>query len=255
MIDIEILKNSLFVIQACRNRMEIVKAYLKRQEPAKIILNNGLQIIGAEGPLWAARLIFGDEVYNPWNFLIQENDIVVDIGANIGVFALYAACKTKNAVYAYEPYPENFESLVQNIHLNNLDHIHPFRLAVTDEIGEAMLFLSETCEGHMVYDNIIKGKLDHYINVPTITLQEIIEFNELERIDFLKMDCEGQEGAILKSTPGIYLKKIKKIVLEFHDALSDYKHQFIQKILVENGFDTKLIWDGKSHYGYIYAWN
>lgn len=254
MTDIEKIRNTFFAVYACKNRMEILKAFFKGQEPTKVILNNGIQINSLEGPLSAVRLIFGNEVYNPRNLPIQKNDIVVDIGANVGIFTLYASCKTKNAIYAFEPYDENFEFLNKNIYLNNLDYIFTYRLAVTDKIGTAKLFLSETCEGHMLYDHVIKGKLENYIEVPATTLQEIMDNNGLHRIDFLKLDCEGQEGTILKSTPQTYLAKVKKIAMEFHDNLSVYKHNFIQRILDENDFFTNLIWNGKSSYGYIYAW-
>lgn len=67
------------------------------------------------------------------------------------------------------------------------------------------------------------------------------------------MDCEGSEGSILMSTPMHYLKRIRKISLEFHDNVSSLKHNDIQKLLGEAGFVTKLNWNGESPFGYIYG--
>jgi Ni,Fe-hydrogenase I small subunit len=97
-------------------------------------------------------------------------------------------------------------------------------------------------------------KPETYVEVPTTTLQEIMDSNNLERIDFLKLECEGAESSILHSTPGDYLKRVKKIAMEFHDHLSALNHQDIQKLLEEVGFTTRLKWDGKSPLGYMYAW-
>ena len=49
--------------------------------------------------------------YNPLHLHIERNDIVVDIGANIGIFTVFAASITRKTVYAFEPFPNNFEVL------------------------------------------------------------------------------------------------------------------------------------------------
>ncbi len=86
------------------------------------------------------------------------------------------------------------------------------------------------------------------------TLQEFMDSNHIQKIDFLKLDCEGAEGAILFSTPDEYLRRIRKITMEFHDHLSQFIHDDIQKRLEEVGFTTKLKWDGTSALGYLYGW-
>ena len=77
--------------------------------------------------------------------------------------------------------------------------------------------------------------------------------NNLDQIDFLKMDCEGGEGYVLLSTPLDYLKRIRKIAMEFHDSQSPLKHQEMDKILVNAGFKTSLVWDGIGLSGYLFA--
>ncbi|HEY4383061.1 MAG TPA: hypothetical protein VGN34_01115, partial [Ktedonobacteraceae bacterium] len=66
--------------------------------------------------------------------------------------------------------------------------------------------------------------------------------------------CEGSEGEILASTPVPYLRKIRKIALEFHDHLSPFSHTHLQKFLEGAGLTTRLQWNGHSSRGYIYAW-
>ena len=137
------------------------------------------------------------KAYNHANLPIETHDIVVDIGANIGVFTLFAASRTKHPVYAFEPFPGSFEFLNRNIHTNGLDNVITHNVAVSDKIGRVKCFLSEISGGHLLFDHNIKGRLDKYIEVAAITLRRIMDDNNLERIDFLKLDCEGSEGSIL----------------------------------------------------------
>ncbi len=57
----------------------------------------------------------------------------------------------------------------------------------------------------------------------------------------------------MTSTPKQYLKRIRKIAMEFHDNVSQYKHDDIQRLLEDIGFVVKLNCDGKSPFGYLYG--
>ena len=92
------------------------------------------------------------------------------------------------------------------------------------------------------------------IEVETLTLPSIMERNNLQHIDFLKMDCEGSEGVILRSTPKDYLQRVRKIAMEFHDHLSPLTHAEIQQLLEEAGFLTQVKWDQQSPVGFLYGW-
>ncbi len=255
-----------------KNWAEVITSVVKRQEPAKVILKSGIHIEGIENLKYLVREVYLGKPYNPANLPLGCNDVVVDIGAHIGLFALFAASITRNMIYAFEPAPGNFECLQRNINANGLSNVIAHHCAVSDRIGSAKLFLNSTCGGqNVLFEHIIPAKVEKYkaaadidylnegkrggcVEVPTTTLQEIMDSNQLERIDFLKLDCEGSEGPILNSTPKEYLKRIRKIAMEFHDHLSQFNHDDIQKLLEVNGFITKLKWDHKSPLGYLYAW-
>lgn len=256
------------------NWAEVIVHTAKRQEPAKVILKNGLVIEAEIGLRFVVREIFFRRVYNPAYLPIEENDVVVDIGANNGVFTLYAASITRKAVFAFEPSPRNLDILQRNIAANHLERVVASGCAVSNSIGSATLCLNPADgQQNLLSDRIFPDKIEHYkadtdvnylisdvtrpeshIEVPTTTLQAIMDSNKLEHIDFLKLDCEGAESAILQSTPVEYLKRIRKIAMEFHDHLSELNHQDIQNILEKAGFTTRLKWDGKSPLGYMYAW-
>ena len=88
---------------------------------------------------------------------------------------------------------------------------------------------------------------------PCIRLQRIMDDNNLERIDFLKVGCEACEGLILMSTASRYRRRIGKIAMEFHKNVSQLKHNDIQGLMGELGFVTSLVWNGDSRFGYLYG--
>jgi FkbM family methyltransferase len=220
-----------------------------------VTLRNGIRIDAPEDSvlLGIVNDIFFRNVYNPVDLPIEANDIVVDIGANIGVFTIFAACRTQNTVHAFEPFPRNIEFLNRNVSTNGLPNVTTHCVAVSEKTGSAKLYLGELSAGHMLFDHSIKGKLEKYVEVPTTTLQRIMDDNGLGQIDFLKLDCEGCEGSILVSTPIDYIQRVRKIAMEFHDNVSILNHEEIQGLLKKAGFVTQLNWDGKSPFGYLYA--
>jgi FkbM family methyltransferase len=196
--------------------------------------------------------IFYERVYTPPGLEIDIHDVVVDIGANVGVFTLFAARNTQETVYAFEPIPLDIEFLHRNILKNRLRNVVCIPAAVCDRAGSVKLYLSEACSGTL-FDHNIRGKLEQYIQVPATTLQEIMDRSDLRRIDFLKLDCEGAEGLIFRSTPTSYLKRIRKIAMEFHDNASALKHDELRLALENAGFATRLKWSRHSPFGYLYG--
>lgn len=245
----------LFVAQKCKNRGEIFITLIKGDKPCRVVLENGLQAYAPEydGLLNILKEIFYENAYTPSNLSIEANDTVVDLGANIGVFALFAACKTRSTVYAFEPFPESFEYLSRNVQINGLHNVVAHDKAVYDKIGTAKLFLHKSSGRHLISPDYAKTKLERYVEVPTTTLQQIMDSNNLKQIDFLKLDCEGSEATILLSTPLEYLQRIRKIAMEFHDSPAGSEHKEIESLLMRAGFATWLRWDGTSRFGYLYG--
>src|SRR5690606_7188126 len=73
---------------------------------------------------------------------VTDGSVVIDIGAGIGDFVLLAARTAKGTrVYAYEPMPDNFEMLLENIRANGVEEsVHPFMMAVAAQSGERRFF-------------------------------------------------------------------------------------------------------------------
>lgn len=187
---------------------------------------------------WAMYQVwkFGD--YKSKSFAIQPTDTIIDIGGHIGSFSIWAAKQAhQGKVFTFEPNPENFLMLKENKEINQILNLEIFNLAVSDSIGEITLFNSvHQNMGHSIYEK----HLLHQTIVKTISLDEILKANQIEKVDLLKIDAEGAEYPILLNTSPAVLQKIDKIILEYHDYLSHgYTYQDIKKYLEANGFTVQ----------------
>ena len=147
------------------------------------------------------------------NIKLEKNAVIVDIGAQTGIFSIYVSNKAEK-IYAYEPEPTNYEYLINNIKINKLKNkIIPFNLAVSNKKEKLKIYYSkENTGGHSSY-----LKTRKFFTTKTTTLKEIIELNKLKKIDLLKIDTEGAEYKILFGLPQHYFKNIKRIIVEIHE--------------------------------------
>jgi len=172
---------------------------------------------------------------------LEEVSVVVDIGAHIGTFSIFAATRFKEAkVYAFEPEPSNFKLLKENIQINKLEErITPFNLAVGGGTGkqiELHYHPTSLASSSTVY-SMRTEETASAVKVNSISLKDIFQENKLSHCDLLKMDCEGAEYEILFSTPQRVLNKIKSISLEAHGG-GDIPE--LKSHLEARGFHVKL---------------
>lgn len=166
---------------------------------------------------------------------LKKGDIVIDLGAQAGIFSTLVAFKTHSTVYAYEPFPENYELLKTNIARNNLKkYIEPINLAVSDRCDKLPLYISDyNTGGH----SAVK-KQDKVISVDAITLDEVFSRNNISECQLLKVDVEGSEYKIFYNSKKSTLKKIMNIVLEYHEFpdIPLFNHRDLTAFIENSGF-------------------
>lgn len=179
---------------------------------------------------------------NDWidEFKIKEKDIVVDIGAHIGYFSIYSSKNAKKGkIFAFEPFIESFEILKKNLELNKIENVFPQNVGVAKKTGTSKLyFKKEFAIGNSTYKN---KEFDSEIVIETTSLQDIIKNNEIQKINILKLDCEGAEYQILLNLDHETLEKIEKIVSEMHPRIENFEIEDVKKFLTSNGFDVEVI--------------
>jgi FkbM family methyltransferase len=154
---------------------------------------------------------------------VADGAVILDLGANIGTFSIYAATTARDVtIYAYEPMAEFYRLMKENIRLNRLGGtIKCFDSAVSSDTQMRELFIEGA---DLFFPSLVAPSLDgptRKVRVSCTTLAEILDSNKLQRIDLLKMDCEGAEYEILYTTPARYFDRIREIRMEYHNLADD----------------------------------
>ena len=182
---------------------------------------------------------------------INEGDIVVDLGGNIGVFNRWAYSQGAKRVISFEPDRRYFKLLSLNADPRSL----LFNGAVSNEVGELELHESSHLGGSNVFgtqENANKYK------VRTYTLNHLFESGLVEQIDFLKVDIEGAEHLAFGGISDENLMKVKNIAMEYHHGHFNYdeelRNNFITK-MNSLGFNSYLVFMGNNNeLQMIYFW-
>lgn len=145
---------------------------------------------------------------------------IVDAGANIGLFALWAAWQRPAArIVSLEPFPETFEQLEKNIRTNSLqERIRAVRGALAGKTGDRRLNAFGESPNHRLVQPGAEVPADDSLVVSCVTLTDFLREERLESLDLLKMDIEGSEWEVLFSTPSAILGNIRHIILEYHEV-------------------------------------
>ena len=186
--------------------------------------------------LMALTHVWMIQEYSGDDFPISNDDVIIDVGAHIGLFALFASQFCKNGkIFCYEPIKENYKILIENIEMNQIQNIFPNNLAVTKETSRVKIFLNDDQSGHSMF---IQNK--NFVEVDSKSLSDIFIDNGIKECDFLKLDCEGAEYEIIDSLPIEYFNKIENIVIEYHlaDSKPELGKNLIKKIQ-DAGFKIK----------------
>lgn len=173
-------------------------------------------------------------------YAAKPDHVIVDIGAHIGTFAVRAASLLKNGkVYAVEASRENCAYLRANVKLNNLGNVSVHHLALTDFKGETKLY-HKGHKGHLG-SSIVKDFLGEAENVPTDTLANFMQDNDISHCDYMKLNCEGAEFKIILSTHKNILQRINLLLILYHlDIAQKYSEQDLSGYLQQCGFLTKI---------------
>lgn len=131
---------------------------------------------------------------------ITPEFVFIDIGANVGGYALFVAAHAGPLarILAIEPQPEIFERLIYNIRQNPFATVKAMDCALADEEGEITLFLPSHNRGESSV-RIVSTEADGTrVRVPARTLKSVVDAEGYTRVDAMKLDVEGAEDLILE---------------------------------------------------------
>lgn len=167
-----------------------------------------------------------------------KKTVIVDIGAHYGYFSIYAA---KNAgigskVYAVEPSFDNIRQFERNIRKAKISNVLSFQNAIAGATFERPFYTSKAAN-HSLFENYLAHMVSSK-NVKCLSLEDFMNQNEINHIDFLKIDCEGSEHEIIQNTSTRILTKIRTISMEIHDMRHcGYDNEKTIEVLKNVGFE------------------
>jgi polyketide synthase PksN len=241
----------------------------------KVQLANGLEIaeVNPYETSFLYEEIFVQEVYASYGVYVPPEGIVLDIGANIGMFSLYIAGKFPGArVFCFEPAPHCLERL--RINLAPLgDGARIFATALGDSTGEiefsfyprysimSGMFADKqqdievlkagartqyerrygSAPDDRMLQHLVNSRLDdqQVFRCPITTVSRIIADEKLNRIALMKIDVERAENAVLAGIGDADWPRIDQLVVEVHDQ-GAREHELVVNMLNQRGYKTNL---------------
>jgi FkbM family methyltransferase len=202
------------------------RLHLVPPRPVIYRLRNGVSFHVVAGTLDVQIIneVWVDRVYalRP-DFAIRPGWTVVDLGSHKGSFAILAATSAPGVrVYAFEPAPQNFDLLRQNIELNALSNLQCFNVAIGGRDGKRVLHLYSKHFLHSFYTRPDAAPCEE-VPVEVWSLGRALGVSQ-GRIDLLKVDIEGMEFEALFACLPADLDRVERIVLECHDEKIDCGH-------------------------------
>lgn len=168
------------------------------------------------------REIWCENVYEVFDGDVADTGVVVDIGANIGSFTLFAGALGAKRVIAVEPEVHNLELLRENIDQNK-GHLQDCEFVV-DEHGIAArkgsaLITDEHGDSRVVANG--DPASNNASSIRLITIAELWQAHKLEHVDVLKIDIEGMEGEVILDAPSALLNLCRYITIEYDQHSTD----------------------------------
>jgi FkbM family methyltransferase len=221
---------------------------LRRHRPTQYRTRSGFRVIDATGTLPGTLAeVFVRRRYGS----VARFRTIVDVGANVGSFAVYAAQSCPEArIFCYEPEQRNFSLLRQNLHINGLEgRVAAFQCAVASRNGSRKLAVSVSQLN--AFDDLRDGA-SHQV-VGCRTLRDIRTEHGLHTLDLLKMNCEGAEYEILEACSDSDYDGILNIRLEYHNLDARRNGDALRRSLDARGYRIERFTRRLTDSGFIWA--
>jgi len=194
------------------------------------------------------------EAYNK-HYSIKEGDIVIDIGGYHGLYSLAVsrAVGPLGKIYCFEPNPDSFNILKENLIENNIRNIIPINKGVYNKSGQYRFF-KKKAGSRIVARSFRTNTKNSLITVQAIPLSEFIRTNHINKIDFIKMDAEGSEIEITEDMKHIRFNQKPNMAIATYHYRKDYgsdTREVVEKNLKDIGYKTRT---KTGEHKITYAW-
>ena len=249
------LTSLITIVRGVRNWPVLFQVAMRRGNETRLELRDGTQfMVRSLMDAWIIKETNLDKDYERYGITIQDGWNVVDIGAGLGDFTVFAARRTPHGqVFAYEPAPDSVALLERNLALNGITNVSVFPNAVSAYAGDLILDVSGNVA--VQYRTVAGVSADDtQIAVQSVTLAGVLATLPRGMCDFLKMDCEGAEYDILLKLDDTVMRKIKRICLEYHLFVTAYSQDDLIELFKQKGWCVRVYPNRvRMELGFLYA--
>jgi FkbM family methyltransferase len=176
-----------------------------------------------------------------WRNRLKPGMTVIDVGANAGVYTFSAATRVgpEGKVIAIEPFPACVGYLQETCRVNQLDWVQVYGAAASDQAGNIRLSIHGASELNEVIAEDVEVAPGQAVEVRCLTLDSLIETEQLMAVDFLKLDAEGHEINVLHGAKRL-LKEFSPIILYENIAGSQGNNVGVAEFLLEQGYQLNV---------------
>ena len=223
-----------------KDPLRIVRLFLKPAAPGRLTVHlrhpDLRLLVRGKMDIWSVKETFIDRFYTKYGCELGKNWTVVDIGAAIGEFSLYAAAKDPGArIIAYEPFAESVEIFKENLEMNGIRNVTLIPKAVWKSATSLDLDISLQ-EPLQITSGVTNTPAENSVRVEAVSLADVLRSNKLTSVDLVKLDCEGAEFDILLGSKPETVKAFKRIVMEYHDGAEGRHHAQLESHLDNLGY-------------------
>lgn len=219
------------LIAGFRNGGDLVRTLRGGPPCDEAVLRDGTRIAHPPGrpglvelvvELWLEQAYTRGGFYSP-----RAGDVVVDAGANVGLFSIWLARRGPGArVVALEPFAENFAQLQANLRVAGLgpDRVEPRRMALGAAVGAGtMVAVGDRSLDHTLRlgdgEGLGDGGAEAGDAIPVVPLAGLLDLARADRLALLKVDVEGSERDAFETVDRATLERFDRIAIEYHDNL------------------------------------
>jgi FkbM family methyltransferase len=173
-----------------------------------------------------------------WREQIKPNMVVIDVGANAGVYTYSAAKRVGKGgrVIAIEPFSQCVRYLEETSRVNGFGWVKVYRAAASDRVGTSKLALYAASElNEIQLEDELPKEADGFEEIQCLTLDSIAKIEKLERVDLIKIDAEGHEIQVLKGSQYL-LETFKPCILYENIASSKSSNKSVFSYLQSIGY-------------------
>ena len=209
--------------------------------------------------LWRAQSLFTKEpITIEWIRSFKKNSVFYDVGANIGMYSIFAGCVSEVKVYSFEPESNNFQILMENVVANNLgSKVNPYPIGISNLSGLTTLYLSKFekgCSHHVVGEsldhNLKKKESKLKQGIFSSTLDDLNKMWKLPKPNYLKIDVDGIEYKIIEKSHNLLRSEELQSVLIEINPNRDQDKQIIKTLESFDFFyDQKQVDEAKRKFG------